>query len=75
MRKAAMIFLVLFVGAFLVGMATSNVVAKGGGGGGGGGCFYSCDCAGNPIYCCPVPGGVSCKRVLFGIECPQVYEC
>ena len=74
MRKAAIIFVVLFVGAFLIGMTTSSVMAAKPGGGDGD-CFYSCDCAGNPIYCCPVPGGVSCKQVLFGIECPQVYDC
>jgi hypothetical protein len=43
--------------------------------GGGSGCYYTCDCAGTPLRCCPnLSGGYSCK-VTDVIQCPQVYNC
>lgn len=42
---------------------------------GGGGCYYTCDCAGTPLKCCPSLGGGFACKVTSEWNCPQVYNC
>ncbi|RPH57899.1 hypothetical protein EHM82_00215 [bacterium] len=43
--------------------------------GGGTGCTYKCDCAGNPLKCCPtLSGGTKCSPT-DEFAGPQVYNC
>ena len=50
-------------------------VADAAGGGSGSGCTYRCDCAGNPLKCCPTTGGGTFCFPTDEIGCPQVYNC
>lgn len=71
MRKVVLsLALVLSLVLVLATIATPIEAA-----GGGGGCFFTCDCAGTPLRCCPnLSGGVSCKPTDLW-NCPQVYNC
>lgn len=73
MRKLVLSLALLFAVVLAVAALVTPVQAIGGGTGGG--CFFTCDCAGTPLRCCPnLSGGVSCKPTdLFA--CPQVYNC
>lgn len=67
MRKYIMLVAALFVVAVGVGfVATPQADA--------GLCYYTCDCAGNPLYCCITPWGTSCKPTDVW-ACPQIYRC
>ena len=69
MRKLVLVLAIVFAVAFGFG-ATAPDAAEAGGD-----CFFTCSCAGEPLYCCPTSSGeVSCKPAL-GWECPQGYEC
>ena len=62
----------LFPAAEILGDDARNISPAAGGGSG---CYYTCDCAGNPLRCCPtIGGGVSCKATN-DIQCPQIYNC
>lgn len=75
MRKLFVVLALVFVVAFGFGAVTPDTAEAIGGGGGGGSCYFTCDCAGQPLYCCPTQsGGVSCKPTTL-FECPQIYEC
>lgn len=69
MRKllaAVLVFVAAF--AFGIGIAAPQSAQAGN-------CYFTCDCAGNPLYCCVNDSGVeSCKPTSFW-QCPQVYEC
>ena len=70
MRKLFVVLALVFAFAFGFGsVALDNAEAAGSG------CFYTCDCAGRPLYCCPnQSGGVSCKASTVH-QCTQVYNC
>ena len=73
MRKSLGLVLgLVFSIGVLVGYGPTDANAKGGGGGSG--CYYTCDCAGNPLRCCPTPFGTFCLPT-DDIGCPQVYNC
>lgn len=74
MRKLFVVLALVFAVAFGFGLATPDA-AEAIGGGGGGSCYFTCDCAGQPLLCCPAPGGgVSCQPTDLW-NCPQVYNC
>jgi len=69
MPKRLIVAALIFVAAFTLGFATPQVAEAGN-------CYYTCDCAGNPLRCCVVNGVTSCKLDTSGIfQCPQVYTC
>lgn len=73
MRKVVLCFALVFALTLTVATLVTPVEAVGGGGGGG--CFFTCDCAGTPLQCCPnLSGGYSCKPTDLW-NCPQVYNC
>ncbi len=76
MRKLLILSLIVFVVAAAVGYSTPDVMAKGGGGGGGipSNCYYTCTCAGQPLYCCVWNGVEFCSPTSV-FQCPQVYNC
>jgi hypothetical protein len=76
MRNRLFAVALVFAAAFGLG-ALAPAPAAAAGGGGLGGCYYTCDCAGRPLRCCPnLSGGVSCKLDTSGVwNCPQVYNC
>ncbi|HEX2251917.1 MAG TPA: hypothetical protein VHQ65_01455 [Thermoanaerobaculia bacterium] len=73
MRKRMLALAVVFGATFGLGFLAPAPAAAAGGGS----CYYTCDCAGRPIKCCPnLAGGVSCKLDSTApIQCPQVYNC
>lgn len=74
MRKTLCLVLgLVFSIGVLVGYGPAEAIAKGGGGGGSG-CYYMCDCAGNPLRCCPTPFGTFCSPTE-DIQCTQGYNC
>lgn len=73
MRKVVLCLALVF--AVTLAFATIVTPVEAVGGGGGGGCFFTCDCAGTPLKCCPnLLGGYSCKPTDEW-NCPQVYNC
>lgn len=73
MRKILIVvFAFVFMLGMVVGYGPDAAVAKGGGGGSG--CYYTCDCAGNPLQCCPTPWGVICAPTE-DFQCTQGYNC
>ena len=72
MRKVVLCLALAFTLALALGTLVTPVEAISGGGGS---CFFTCDCAGTPLRCCPnLSGGVSCKPTDLW-ACPQVYNC
>lgn len=72
MRKMILGLALVFTLVLVLATIATPIEAAGGGGGG---CFFTCDCAGNPLLCCPnLSGGVSCKPTSLW-NCPQVYNC
>lgn len=60
----------IFAAAFAFGIAPTHTAQAAGN------CYFKCDCAGNPLYCCIVNGNESCKPDTSGLwQCPQVYNC
>lgn len=73
MRKLLVVLALVFAVAFGFGLATPDTAEAIGGGGGD--CFFTCDCAGQALLCCPTSsGGVSCKPTSLW-NCTQEYEC
>lgn len=70
MPKRLIVAALIFVAAFAFGFATPDVAEAAD-------CYFTCDCAGNPLRCCiNSSGGVSCKPDTSGVwQCPQVYNC
>ena len=69
MRKPLAILAFVFAAAFGYG-AFGPTAAEAGSGN----CYFTCDCAGNGLYCCVNQSGTSCKPAPEW-NCPQVYEC
>jgi hypothetical protein len=73
MRKTlCLVFGLVFALGVLVGYGPTDAIAKGGGGGTG--CYYTCDCAGTPLRCCPTAFGTFCSPTE-DFACTQVYNC
>ncbi|HYO15890.1 MAG TPA: hypothetical protein VE685_22045 [Thermoanaerobaculia bacterium] len=73
MRKV--ICTVVMLLAVAAALTMVPVVDAASGGGSSSGCTYKCDCAGNPLKCCPtLSGGTKCLPT-DEIGCPQVYNC
>jgi hypothetical protein len=69
MRNRLIVAALIFVAAFSFGLATPQDAEAAN-------CFYTCDCAGNPLRCCTNNGVTTCKPDTSGIfQCPQVYNC
>lgn len=68
MRKYIALCVVVFIAAFGFGLTTAPQADAGLL------CYYTCDCAGTPLYCCVTPWGTSCKPTSKW-ACPQVYNC
>lgn len=72
MRKVVLCLALVFALTLTFATLVTPVEAAGGLGGG---CYFTCDCAGTPLKCCPnLSGGYSCK-VTDEWACPQVYNC
>ena len=72
MRKTLTILALVFAFAFAFGAMTPSSADAAGGSGGN--CYYTCTCAGVPLYCCVSNGKTSCK-VTDVFQCTQGYNC
>lgn len=71
MSRRMIAAVLIFAAAFAFGLATPQTADAAFGN-----CYFKCDCAGNPLYCCVNNGVESCKPDTSGIwQCPQVYNC
>jgi len=69
MLKILVAALTVFALAFAIGLITAEQPQAAT-------CWYTCDCAGTPIYCCKIGNSVSCKVVKNSpIQCTQGYNC
>lgn len=69
MRKTALVLAFVFAVAFGFGAVTADTAEAAGD------CFFTCSCAGEPLYCCTNSSGdVSCKPTDLW-QCPQSYDC